>query len=182
VYWPSRRLSRKEERALLQAAQNGDEEARNELVVNNIPFVVTRAKRMAAQGSYLDFDDLVSVGVLALIHSVGKFDLRRENSFITFAKWHILDHMQKALRRARSQASDMDEALGLPAESRYDQDVVARDLQDAIASLPDESAFIIREVLAGRRRVDIGASLGVCRETARGRYRRAARLLRSRLR
>jgi len=98
--------------------QEGDEEARERLVIAYSPLVKFIAGRMASSlPAHVDEGDLVSYGLLGLISSIERFDPQREIKFETFAvarvKGAIIDEL-RALdwvpRSVRSRARQMERA------------------------------------------------------------------------
>src|ERR671919_2083211 len=78
---------------------DGDERARERLVVAYSPLVKFIAGRMASGlPSHVDEGDLVSYGLLGLIGAIERFDLEREIKFETFAvariKGAIIDELR----------------------------------------------------------------------------------------
>ena len=92
-----------------------DMEARNKLIVSNLRFVMTTARKITKNPIHVQ--RLVSAGNLGLIIAVDKFDLSKKTRFLTYAAWwirkemmdeihnshliHIPSHKQKAHRRAQ---------------------------------------------------------------------------------
>ena len=74
-------LTAEEEKALFQRIEQGDEEAKTEVIEKNIRLVVSIAKIYTNRG--LEFLDLVNEGCLGLIKAVEKFDLKKECRFST---------------------------------------------------------------------------------------------------
>lgn len=91
------RLSREEEQTLARRAQNGDQAAKDELVLRNMGLVFKNAHSRKYQGKGVDLDDLVSEGTIGLMRAVNKFDPDRGIFFATYATWDIRDAMDKAI-------------------------------------------------------------------------------------
>ena len=97
---------------------DGDERARERLVVAYSPLVKFIAGRMASSlPSHVDEADLVSYGLLGLIGAIERFDLEREIKFETFAvarvKGAIIDELRSldwVPRSVRSRARDIEKA------------------------------------------------------------------------
>jgi RNA polymerase sigma factor for flagellar operon FliA len=97
---------------------NGDERARERLVVAYSPLVKFIAGRMASSlPSHVDEGDLVSYGLLGLIGAIERFDLEREIKFETFAvariKGAIIDELRSldwVPRSVRSRAREIERA------------------------------------------------------------------------
>lgn len=80
-------LDSKSECDLARRIQQGDQEARNELVGANLRFVVRLATDF--QGCGMDLEDLISAGNVGLITAAERFDPERGVKFITYALWWI---------------------------------------------------------------------------------------------
>jgi RNA polymerase primary sigma factor len=80
-------LSRKEEVELARRAQAGDHEALDKLIVSNLRFVVSVARRYLGYG--LGLADLVNEGNIGLIQAIQRFDPSRGVKLITYAVWWI---------------------------------------------------------------------------------------------
>ena len=85
-------LNKDEERVLLAAAQDGDEDARNELITRNLGLVAKNA-RYYQQYTTVPFEDLMQEGTLGLFTAINKFDLEKEWRFSTYATWWIRHHI-----------------------------------------------------------------------------------------
>lgn len=72
---------------LARRIQQGDREARNQLVSANLRFVVRLASEF--QGCGMDLEDLISAGNVGLITAAERFDPERGVKFITYALWWI---------------------------------------------------------------------------------------------
>jgi RNA polymerase sigma factor for flagellar operon FliA len=97
---------------------DGDERARERLVVAYSPLVKFIAGRMASSlPSHVDEADLMSYGLLGLIGAIERFELEREIKFETFAvarvKGAIIDELRSldwVPRSVRSRARDIERA------------------------------------------------------------------------
>ncbi len=98
--------------------QDGDERARERLVVAYSPLVKYVAGRMASGlPSHVEEADLISYGLLGLIGAIERFDPEREIKFETFAvsriKGAIIDELRSldwVPRSVRSKARDVEKA------------------------------------------------------------------------
>lgn len=70
-------------RRLIAQAQQGDVEARGELVEANLPLVHNIARRFADRG--VEWEDLVQIGALGLLKAIEDFDFSFDVQFSTFA-------------------------------------------------------------------------------------------------
>lgn len=69
---------------------------RNRFVTSNLLLVVTVARRYA-KGARLTLADLIQEGNLGLIHSIARFNHRRELRFSTYACWWIRHRIGRAM-------------------------------------------------------------------------------------
>ncbi len=96
--------------------EEGDERARERLVVAYSPLVKYVAGRMAAGlPSHVDEGDLISYGLIGLIGSIERYDLERDIKFETFAvsriKGAIIDELRSldwVPRSVRAKARDVE--------------------------------------------------------------------------
>ena len=89
-------LSMSEERTLAQKAQNGDVEAKKQLVQSNLKLVITIARK-SIHMSNLPMVDLIQEGNLGLMIAVEKFNWKLGYKFATYASWWIKQSMFKAI-------------------------------------------------------------------------------------
>jgi RNA polymerase primary sigma factor len=88
-----------EEVALTARVAAGDRGARDELIVRNVPLVISIAKRYRGRG--VDFDDLISAGCTGLVRAADAYDAGRRTPggtpprFSTCASWWIRRAMQR---------------------------------------------------------------------------------------
>ena len=85
-----------EERSLAQKAQEGDMEAKKQLVQSNLKLVVTIARKSIHMSS-LPMVDLIQEGNLGLMIAVEKFNWKLGYKFATYASWWIKQSMFKAI-------------------------------------------------------------------------------------
>lgn len=88
-------LTLTQERALAQRIQNGDQQAREELVKANLRFVIHVARGFQNQG--LSMADLINEGNVGLMTAAQKFNPEKGCKFITYAVWWIRQNILKAL-------------------------------------------------------------------------------------
>lgn len=77
-------LSGDEQEELFLEAQKGNVEARNVLIMHNIPYVIKIVNEHWTKHSlrfkHLEFEDLLQIGVFGIEHAIRKFDIARVKS------------------------------------------------------------------------------------------------------
>lgn len=95
-----RLLTASEEVELFQRIEQGDEEARDRMVLSNLRLVISIARRFQGQG--LPLLDLIQEGVLGLMRAIDKFEWQRGYKFSTYATFWIRQALQRGVgNRAR---------------------------------------------------------------------------------
>jgi RNA polymerase primary sigma factor len=85
-----------EEKVLVLLVRQGDDQkALNRLILGNLRFVVSIARRY--QGKGLSLLELINEGNLGLYKAAKRYDPAREVKFISYAVWWIRQSIQKAL-------------------------------------------------------------------------------------
>ena len=109
-------LSKKEEEALIIRLKAGDEEARNTLIERNLRLVAYVAKKYYQSGK--DYEDLISIGTIGLIKSIGKFDESKGIRFATYAVRCIHNEILMCLRNEKKLVNEvsMNEPIGFDYE------------------------------------------------------------------
>lgn len=87
-------LSAEEEIETVRKAQAGDEKAREKMILHNLRFVISIAKKY--QGRGMPLMDLINEGNKGLIKSVDRFDVTRGFKFISYAVWWIKQSITSA--------------------------------------------------------------------------------------
>ena len=70
-------------RELLILAAQGDEQATERLVVDNMPLVRSVALKFKDRGT--EYEDLVQIGTIGMINAIRSFDVERGTAFSTYA-------------------------------------------------------------------------------------------------
>jgi RNA polymerase sporulation-specific sigma factor len=91
-------LKKAEEQELTERIANGDEKAREPLIVHNLRLVVYIAKKFESSG--VNIEDLVSIGTIGLIKSVNTFCPDKNIKLATYASRCIENEILMYLRRA----------------------------------------------------------------------------------
>lgn len=81
---------------LILRAQHGDEEAKNQLVNENMGLVWSLVRRFAGRG--YELEDLFQIGSIGLLKSIDKFDLSFNVKFSTYAVPMIVGEIKRFLR------------------------------------------------------------------------------------
>lgn len=90
------KLTNEEVKELLFQSQNGNKEARDFLVEQNVRLVWSVVQRFINRG--YDPDDLFQIGSIGLIKSIDKFDLSYDVRFSTYAVPMIIGEIQRFIR------------------------------------------------------------------------------------
>jgi RNA polymerase primary sigma factor len=85
------RISREEESELLILSREGNVEAQDKLVLANLRFVVSVAKKY--ESKYVSLEDLINEGNIGLIKAAQRFNSSEDIKFITYAIWWIRKSM-----------------------------------------------------------------------------------------
>ena len=86
-------LSREEVQALVEKAQQGDEEAMNTLLCANARFVTSLVRQYQKNGSTIQ--NLLKVAMCALQNVVMEYDVHSEESLIKYAVPQMRDALEK---------------------------------------------------------------------------------------
>ena len=89
-------LSEEEKIILLKRSQNGDDNARDELITGNLRLVLSVIQRFTQRGENLD--DLFQVGCIGLIKAIDNFDTSLDLKFSTYAVPMIIGEIRRYLR------------------------------------------------------------------------------------
>ena len=101
-------LSEEDEYKIAIAAANGDENARQTMIISNLRLVVKVAKTYIGRSSNLSFLDLIQEGNMGLMRATEKFDAEKGFRFSTYATYWIKQAISKAI-------IDQSRAVRLPA-------------------------------------------------------------------
>lgn len=81
---------------LIERARNGDKEARDKVITDNIPLVWSIVRRFSNRGQELQ--DLFQIGTIGLIKAIDKFDNGFDVKFSTYAVPMITGEIKRFLR------------------------------------------------------------------------------------
>ena len=90
-------LTKAEEAVIMQQIKDGDEKAREPLIVHNLRLVVYIAKKF--ENSNVNIEDLISIGTIGLIKAVNTFSPDRNIKLATYASRCIENEILMFLRK-----------------------------------------------------------------------------------
>ena len=154
-------LKREEESDLIAKLEQGDAEARNQLIEHNLRLVAYIARRFENTG--INIEDLISIGTIGLIKSVNTYRTDRNIKLATYASRCIENEILMYLRKNAAQRGEvsLDEPLNTDWDGNElllsdvlgtDSDTVMRPIEDdvdrqllsaAIAKLEEREREII---------------------------------------
>ena len=127
-------LSAKEEAFLLDALEQGDENARNKLIEHNLRLVAHIAKKYTITGH--DADDLLSIGTIGLIKGVSAYSSDKHTKLSTFLAKCIQNEILMFLRSGKMLQNEvsLSDALGGDSEGNEltFQDVMSTEEESVI--------------------------------------------------
>lgn len=125
-------LSNQEEQELSEKLANGDEKAREQLIVHNLRLVVYIAKKFENSG--VNIEDLISIGTIGLIKAVNTFSPEKNIKLATYASRCIENEILMHLRKIASQKMEI--SLDEPLNTDWDGNELM--LADVLGSDGDE--------------------------------------------
>lgn len=109
-------LDKDEEAVLLKKLEEGDEDAKRELIERNLRLVVYIARRFDNTG--IGTEDLVSIGSIGLIKAIGTFNTGKNIKLATYASRCIENEILMYLRKSSNQRSEI--SLDEPLNTDWD--------------------------------------------------------------
>lgn len=185
------RLKRQDEIDLWEKMRAGDEDARQRLIESQLPWVIKLATDLARPQD--DHDDLVQVGMAALVECVDRYDARKSrlsNWCCRPVRWAVMRHRQQTgtvVRRPQKRTEDSGSAWDaagnriddydltiLPGRPEPEYDEERQLMYEAINRLErPRDRYIVRQRLNGRTLRDIAAEVRVSKERVRQIYLRS---------
>ncbi|MDI9370989.1 MAG: sigma-70 family RNA polymerase sigma factor [Synergistota bacterium] len=156
--------SRRAEEAELwrRFSSDGDEDARDELIVSYRPLVFWLARRFTVRPS--SYQDLIQEGMLALIRAVDRFEPERHLRFTTYAFHRIRGQMINFLQRSESRAPVPVDDEYLVVEDPFSPDVFETMLAvlDEMKRLPEREESVVRALLIdGKNAREVALERGI---------------------
>jgi len=125
-------LTGEKELLCLQKLEQGDKEAREELIVHNLRLVVYIAKKFENTG--IPIEDLISIGTLGLIKAINTFRLSKNIKLATYASRCIENEILMFLRKTNSMKAEV--SYFEPLNVDWDGNELL--LSDVLGSEPDD--------------------------------------------
>lgn len=153
-------LSLEEEEALWLGCCEGNELAREALILRYRPIVFWLAKQFRVP--YQTYPDLIQEGMMALICSVDRFDMSKKNRFSTYAYYRIRGQMVNFLQRVEGRAPCPveDELLERAHHHHQEEDRIEwlLTLEEGLGQLPKREAEVVEALLIqGRSAREVAA-------------------------
>lgn len=124
-------LSRDEEREIMQKITQGDEKAREPLIVHNLRLVVYIAKKFESPSA--GAEDLISIGTIGLIKAVNTFSPEKNIKLATYASRCIENEILMFLRKSSQLKNEV--SIDEPLNTDWDGNELL--LCDILGSEPD---------------------------------------------
>jgi RNA polymerase sporulation-specific sigma factor len=158
----SSRMDPERESALWLLREEGDDQAREELILGYRSLVFWLARKLQVAPSR--YQDLVQEGTIALINAVDHFDSKRNIKFITYAYYRIRGAMVNFLQRVEAKAplpvEEMDELVAEPFDPEAEDWRLA--LMEGMDHLSARESEIIEALLVqGRRARELADEKGI---------------------
>ncbi len=156
------RMDPQRENLLWQLCREGDESAREELILGYRSLVFWLARKLQVSPSR--FQDLVQEGTIALIKAVDHYDSGRNVKFITYAYYRVRGAMVNFLQRVEAKAplpvEEMDEFIREPYDPEASDWRLA--LREGMEQLSTRESEIIGALLIeGRRAREFADEKGI---------------------
>ena len=173
-----------EEADVLQRLEQGSESAKQTLIEHNLRLVVYIARRFENTG--INLEDLISIGTIGLIKSVGTYRRDKNIKLATYASRCIENEILMYIRKTANQKAEvsLDEPINMDHEGNElllsdilgtDEDIILKPMEDdvdlrvlrqALLELPEREREIVlmRYGLYGRKELtqkEIATKMGI---------------------
>ena len=134
-------LKGEDEQIALAALEEGDEEAKGQLIEHNLRLVVFIARRFENTG--VNLEDLISIGTIGLIKAISTYRRDKNIKLATYASRCIENEILMHIRKISSQKSEvsLDEPINMDYDGNElllsdilgtDEDMILRPLEDDV--------------------------------------------------
>ena len=123
-------LTKEERYDLLVRAKNGDKQAKDAFIEQNMKLVIYIANKY--KNEKYEFLDLIQDGSIGLMEAIDKFDLSKGYSFSTYATWWIRQSITRALMNNSSN-------IRIPCHAYNDLRKIEKVIDNSNEELSDES-------------------------------------------
>ncbi len=145
-------LTHEETLALIEKAQNGDDEARGILVKKNIALVKSLVKKFLNRG--YEYDDLFQLGSIGLIKAIQNYDPKYNVRFSTYAVPMIMGEIKRFLRddgmikvsRSLKELVNKSAAVREHLKGQLGRDPSIQEIAEAVGSTPEEIVYAMDAV------------------------------------
>ncbi len=133
-------LEKEKEEAAIAALARGDHEARQTLIEHNLRLVVYIARRFENTG--VNIEDLISIGTIGLIKSIGTFNPEKNIKLATYASRCIENEILMFLRKKSSRRTEI--SIDEPLNTDWDgnelllSDVLGTDGDEVMKPIEDD--------------------------------------------
>jgi RNA polymerase sporulation-specific sigma factor len=177
-------LKGQEEQKALEALEQGNEDAKQQLIEHNLRLVVFIARRFENTG--INLEDLISIGTIGLIKAIGTYRRDRNIKLATYSSRCIENEILMYIRKIANQKTEvsLDEPINMDYDGNElllsdilgtDEDMILRPMEDdvdlkllrhAVSELPEREKQIVemRFGLEGRQEMtqkEVAAYMGI---------------------
>ena len=152
-----------EEVELAQKIRQGDERALERMILGNVRFVVSVAKKYQNMG--LELPDLISAGNIGLVIAAKRFDETMGNKFCSYAVWWIRQSILQALTKEGRTITLPSNQLGLLSKMNKEISRLEQELQrtpsraEVTERLEEKDENICRLMRSSQRPLSLDAPL-----------------------
>ena len=163
-------MNSEQEQNLIHLAQNGDDSARDELLLSYGKLVRTIARSIEISNLSLDYDDLFQVGNIGLLRAIGGYNENSGTSFKTYASRCIKNAIIDELRKkspltieplGENDNNDLFVSPSEPEKDYIDKESASTLFESIHDALTDAEFEILRFYLDGRSYAEISNELGL---------------------